>query len=453
MITSVIAFTSKDAEWLLYDKYDIFSSRMSSQQRLAIIALLIAVPSALYSYVESVVYLTHVQPGSYFLVKLVSGADTLTSNIIIGGLVGFFLVTTNIIFHLVRYQPLLNIIYSANSVRAHLAIVNSQMISTSKQFVVFRGSEGSTLADNADHLALTSIMAQEDPIWSSLMGANSAKVVSQQSTKASARSLRDELLATGRNESSAGYATCSPISSGHLSFRGLTLEDSMFRQEEIPAKVRLTSVSNATISRLALSNVVNPDGRQAVRTELGTGAHFAKRREPICVIRNLHQLELHITRLSLFVGDMDRCAAEVVCALCFLVFIQFIYTVFFMVEMAKNFRSFSTAIFAFICVLIQMAMPLCLFNSGDRMQKEAKKLLANLELIYLEDSSQRLVYKQHGSDTMASLARIIKLLKTIRFNCDKTMNIDLATLKRFILYLVTTIFIVVQYGRSRAQHE
>lgn len=428
---------------------------------MSIMTLLTAVPGAMFSYLESVAYLEHVEPGSYFLVKLVSGVETLTSNIIIDLPVGLILTTANIVFHSVRYRPLLNVIYSANSVQAHLAALNSQIMSTSRQFV-FRDPRSSALIDNLDRFDLASSGPREVPtVWSSVGAVSATEMgptggslrqhsTARASTTASSKSFRDELLVTESciSGSSVGYPTCSPISSGHLSLRGSAFENSVFAQGDVPSKAKLTSASSGTISRLGLAgNVEDPEERQAVWAESGLVAHFAKRRKPVCVIRNLHQLEHHLTRLSLFVGDMDQCAAEVVCAMCFLVFIQFIYSVFFLVEVAKHFPGYLMVLFVFVCVLTQLTIPLRLFLSGDRMEKEAKRLLANLELIYLQDSSQCLIYKQHGSHMMASLARTIELLKTIRFNCDSTMNIDLATLKRFLLYLMTTIFIVVQYGK------
>lgn len=164
---------------------------------------------------------------------------------------------------------------------------------------------------------------------------------------------------------------------------------------------------------------------------------------PVCTIRSLRQFELHLTKLDFFVGDMDRCAGSLVFAMCILSLVQFIYSIFFLIDF---WRSYTNLLLGVLYCLSRLSTPFLLFMSGNSMEREARKLLAELEVIYLQDSTQCLIYKQYGS-TMASLSRVIKLLNSIKFSCDNLMNINLGTMKKFIFYTVTSMFIVVQYGK------
>lgn len=445
-ISTVTALNLKNSEWLLYDKYNIFSFDRSSQKRLSVKTALIAIPDGMLSYVEVMTLMFLTPPGKYRALKTLLGFDGLTGVSYIDIPMQVFFGLSSVLSYSVRYKPILNIIYSANSVRAHLEDINNQIVVAGHRFedpIKQRASgfaheaklqDGPVEQQSRMGLSLwsgTGINADADPIGQKGRQVNSIPSRPVQSLAAdvggSAETMQMKRSSESSNRLGAGIG---------WSLKDWLANQSVYRQEKIfSTSGKLSSISAA----------INPEADRRVMPVVSeaTGA----KQQSVCVIRNLHQLEYHISKLSFFVGDMDRCEPVTVFSMCFLVFIQFIYSVFFVIECSKSSSASWQIMLGVVGVLTRLAIPLYLFSSGDWMEKQARKLLANLEIIYLQERSQSLIYKQYGSHTMASLTRVIKLLKSIRFNCDKTMNINLATMKRFFLYAVTTMFIVVQYGK------
>lgn len=161
-------------------------------------------------------------------------------------------------------------------------------------------------------------------------------------------------------------------------------------------------------------------------------------------MRNLRQLECHLTKLHYFISDMDQASASLAYGMISLSLFQFFYSVFILI----NFWS-TNLLIAFkeiVDCLFQLVGPFVLFEIGDLMESEAKRLLVTLEVMYLQNPSKELIQKHYGR-TMSSLMRVFRVLNRMKYNCDNLMAINLGTMKKFIFYTLTFIFIVVQYGK------
>lgn len=411
--------------------------------------VLIAIPDGFITYVEVVTLIWLVPHEKHQVLKVLLGYDTLTGVSFIDIPMRAFFALSSIVSFSVRYKPVLNIIYSANCVRAHLEDINNQIQVTGRQF------DGSAKKQGFAHFKEPQDGPAEQQSRSGLSlwsrpGSNDASGQNSRQVSSTSTGLVQRSAADGGSSSGSAEAMQMKRNSGRSNLLatgiGFSLKDwlanqSTYREERIVSTSGKLSLIRATI---------NPESNRQVLPVAyeSTG----EKHQSVCEIRNLHQLEYHICKLSFFVGDMDRCEALIVLSMCFLAFIQFIYGAFFLIEFSKYSSVYWQLVVCAISALTRLAIPLHLFSSGDRMERQARKLLANLEIIYLQDRSHSLIYKQYGSHTMAALARVIKLLKTIRFNCDKTMNINLATMRRFFLYAVTTMFIVVQYGKFNGSY-
>lgn len=157
------------------------------------------------------------------------------------------------------------------------------------------------------------------------------------------------------------------------------------------------------------------------------------------IITNVYQLERHITQLDLFVSNIDSDAPSAVISILLLNLLAFISTFFYVKDSPKN-----VAILAFIFLLSRLMPMVALCKSGSAVINESKGLIGVLEVIYLQDPTQCLLYKHVGC-TQLSLERIFKSLNSIKFSCGGLMDVDYGTLTRLMFYMATAILIVIQY--------
>lgn len=164
--------------------------------------------------------------------------------------------------------------------------------------------------------------------------------------------------------------------------------------------------------------------------------------QDVCIITNANQFERHFVQLDLFVSEVDRQAPSALFALSIINMVITVHTIFFVFELIYQDQY---RLWLIVLYMVARLLPLMvLFVIGHSFEMEKKKLLSQLEVIYLQDPTQCLIYK-HISDALFSMARIFKLLGSIRFNSDDLMVVNMETMKRYIIYIATTVFIIKQY--------
>lgn len=380
----------RQTEWSIYDKYRIFSLSDATQFKVAVLAMLVSVPDALIDQYEGKMYLRLVPPNHYIIVRLVNDPTSLLgSHVILTKLVMVCSFIVVLVGQSVRHAPLLNVIYAASCVQRHLKVINSQVI---------MGQQPRRCEQPApERQALRSVATVEMPSH------DSAKVDSV------SRSMRHPEL------NYLGFGSRGRNTSG---------------REPGSASSALTSTDELVSAKQQQQQGKHSSGNNSV-----------------CCITNLRDLELHLIKLDFFVCDLDQGAAALVFAMCLLSLSKFIYSIFFLLEFwTERSRAGGNLLLGILYCLSRLTIPFFLFASGNAMENEAKRLLAELEVIYLQQSTQCLIYKQYSS-TIGSLSRVIKILGSIRFHCDSLMNINFGTMKQFIFYTVASMFIVVQYGK------
>lgn len=429
--------------------------------------LLIALPDGIVSYLEAtnIMNLDPYDNIPYATVRILLGCKSLFPIPIVEYLMQAFFISMSILLYSVRFKPLLNILYSARCVKIHLENINKQIIITDERFEFnnqrSRSSSnyGNVLDEHKSRLSslvwpetdACGINSEQSLKRPSRTSSSTSKMIQQvritHSTIIRTTSPPDNLPLRMTRGSSNGSLVADSLVSSDWSPRGWMTSDLSFRHDAIStghstATERLSLVSEKSLAKFA----INSDDRR--KSSVKPNVMVVEKEKRTCTIENLNHLEHHISKLSFFVGDMDRRSAEVIFSMSCLAFIQFIYGIFFLIEFSKNSPSYLEKFIAFIIPLMRLSSPFYLFTLGDQMVKEANKLLANLEIMYMQESNQTSsIYKQYDSHDMFSLDRTIRLLKSIRFDCDKIMRINLATMKKFLLYALTTIFIVIQYGK------
>lgn len=161
-------------------------------------------------------------------------------------------------------------------------------------------------------------------------------------------------------------------------------------------------------------------------------------------IGDIHELEQHLTKLSLLTGDIDRSSAAFAFAMISLSLFQLFYSLFLLVKFWST-SGWLVLRSALECAS-RVVSPFVLFWVSDSMEREASALVATLEVMYLQNSTKGLIQKNYGA-TMSSLMRVFRVLRNIRYSCDNFLGINLGTMKRLIFYSLTIMFIVVQYGK------
>jgi len=422
--------------WLIYDKHDMFSLSERTQLKLLLLGILFCLPYGIMDSLEVSDYLSVLPEDRYSLVRYFHlGKIRILEKFspFLCCLVSLSLSSLTILSNSFRYKPLLIIIYSATCVRRHLRIITNQIIlANQRKEEKEAGFTGSMV---------TSWVQEDKQIIATLAS--------------------PEKKDSGIEMGACSSASNSSLSSSRLNFGSAIERRSQIRHEEASEEEKqpksnggrkptvchldLRAIGGTTHNHLTISSW-RPNASS--QTEL-YGPTWAsepsgrKRKYSVCIMQNLRHLETHLTRLDLFVGDIDRSNAAVVFSMTILSLIQFIYSLLFVIKLSKSIRLIA---FGLAYCLGRLTMPFILLMSGNLMERESKRLLAEIESIYLQANVHSVIHSQFGSQ-MASLERIIKLLESIKFNCDNLLGINMSTMKSFALYTLAAIFLVVQYGK------
>lgn len=445
-ITVSIMFYSPGAgEWNIYDKYRCFQVSERMQVRFVCISLLVGLADGVFAHYETdslILFGSEVVPAYINILH----SRYFSNENFVGCSLNWLLVVLILAGYIVRYKPLLNMIYAALCISHHLTYLNQRLFPLSRRNKR-RLSSGAVsmvaaeLASDAEH------PFDPDSIRLNTIGGGGG----------GGGEIEDE-----RNNSELYLRKSSRRQNQNL----WPAKDSVTMESSLDSRLDLMSSSartgqqqhggSTTIASMQphYVSMILPEDFGRIKREPALKKHRHRRPSGSgnCVsqrfteINDLHQLEAHITRLSLFVGEVDRCNGTVVFFICILNLIQFIYCGFFLLD--ANITDPVRMVVSIFFTLSRLAVPVYSFKCGSTLEHQAKLMIAQLETIYLQDSAKSSIYERYGgsAEAMSSLARTIRRLESIQFTCDGLMSIDFGTLKKFLVQTVTAMFIVIQYG-------
>jgi hypothetical protein len=368
VITIINMFDYEDHLWRIYDDFDTLSVNYDCQAWAAKFAILVTVPESLINIIGTTSMAAYISDSHYYKhlffnqmkpsTRLAWQSFLYTTFILMG--------LTNI---LVRYKPVLVLMYTSICTNKHLANINSQL-----------------------------------------------------SVRLGARA-RDE------NPNRAQMA--------QMKMPGNQYENSRLKRFDIYGNRASLAVSVGDLKQRSslspsLANDLSQDTQSKNTEQQAVENQFT--------MNNLYELERHLTRLSHFIYDIDRLGSENILAVTAVNFMAYFFLVFHLA-----FTSSWATFLMFLGSCFARTLPLTvMFLAGNRIEEECKQMTIKLESMYLEHRSQCLIYKQMASSQL-SLARILKVLESIRLNCQGLMRVNAATLKKCFIYLISIIVIVVQY--------
>lgn len=409
-------------EWSIYNKYDIFSVEHSDQRKIVLTIFLLSFIEGLMEYFEIMNLSPYFKPGKYWLInlfistKVESGDPEEFIKKIKNALIELFAVLHGA-GHIIRFKSMLSVIYASRCIKIHLKNFNEQLIMS--------------------HHKQNKPVKQE---WES-SGPVTRKISREKSTTDARKTTteRVDMAICGLrfddivNESSYGELMRNSSEDRH--YDRVALESST-----ISTSGGFSDPSTTELIRVKIETTnFEKDSIIGQNMELPT----KKIDQSVCMITTLHQLEIHLTKLAFFVEDLDKNSAVMVYTLCQLCFVQTMVCVFCSLL-------FEATIINFVLILayglLRLVIPYQLFTSCGKMEEAARETSSILEATYLKYPSESLIYKQYES-TLKSLSRIVKRLNSIRFTCDNLMEINTITIRNYAPYILTSTFIVIQFGK------
>lgn len=436
IIAAILSISACPRDWLIYDKYNIFSLDYSQQIKYSLLAFSTGIPDALFDHGETLVYLNFLDDKRrYVWLQILHGfalpfESSLTpSTRPIARLLSYYILLNTLLMNSTRYKPIQKMIYASLCVHHHLRSIGEQMVANHHQQA---SSDKQSLKEHHYQVALDSM-------------------TSESTTREFGSSFSVRKCAMTFTSPQVFKSFSSSSDSGRSSSSGIGISSDQSQTGTSPSRRSSRRMTNDKMTEISLSrSFKHLEQSNKKRLHSGGGPDeklFERSIYETKVISNLRQLEFHVKQLEFFVSDIDQYLANLVFIMILVNFLHLIVGAFFVLE---SFRRPSVLIRAISFCIARLFIPFCLFSCGNRLECEAKRVIADLELIYLENSSNSgsnsLLYKHYNS-MMRSLLRIVDQLGRIRFACDNLMDINMGTMKKFLIYTLTAMFIVVQYGR------
>lgn len=161
-------------------------------------------------------------------------------------------------------------------------------------------------------------------------------------------------------------------------------------------------------------------------------------------LTSLRDFETHLTRLVIFIEELDIRTSLLVYTTCIYNIITILYVSFFLKEIRRysSMTALSSLGFYIVCRIVPTV---ALFCAGSLMKRESNILISKQEHLYLEEETQCLIYRQLNGFN-CPLMRVFNLLHSVEFNCDNLMKITSSTLIKMIIVTIAAGLVVVQYG-------
>ena len=373
LLCSLFIAQNAPKNWLIFDRFPIFSIGIKQQVRYFLLSLICGAPDGLASYIE-IHSLFSLLPNKtdYQLLRLVHDQAIAGWPILIQLLL-LIPIVLSILSSILRYSPLLNMLYASACVWRHLRNLNQQIL-------VSRAPNNLLQVGSSLHTPRPNSAAVAAPPEQLLGQVANRKQLQRAMEVARPQSVRP---AAGwpKSETDKTTTCCGQLNSIQ--------------------KQRPTS------------------------------------------IENIRQLESHLELMAIFVKELDCSMSMFVYALSLLSLSQCVYAVLFTIKLELTVRNLGLGLAFSLCRLV---LPISLLCTGQFMAHEARRLLHQLEHIFAQDSSEMLVYKQHN-ESIHSWRRIFSSLERIQFNCDHLLRLDLSTVVKFSIYAMSSIFIILQFGK------
>lgn len=406
------SFSHKYPDWSLFDRYKIFSINYATQFKIAIAIILIFFSGGACDFAENRMLCGILRDTNrHYFIRSSHDPTSLIPNFPI--YLELPLSVIMIYYYAMFNTPLIFIVYSTICISLHLRELRCQIHTSNKKIV-----ETHFIDDDLRDLPISRKSTLENRF---------TNLISPSST------------------------ILSPSFSTNFSFK---TSDSSFREEE---KVNENTIaSDAKIRQPSYSTKLY-DLKEEYSDEKNKNKPqktIDNEDETCFCIRNLHQLELHLTRVMLFVWDLNRCNPIFVYGQCLLGVTKFIEYSFVLTVVETNSSIFITVLF----LLLAHCLPqLCIYLTGTWLERECKRLRNEIEKITFDSkyrfgpfSTQtfnQISYPESSGRTTSCVNKIMLLLSQLKLNCDGLLSLTSQSLGKFIIYIVTVIFIVVQYGK------
>jgi len=173
-------------------------------------------------------------------------------------------------------------------------------------------------------------------------------------------------------------------------------------------------------------------------------------------IKTIYELEHHLAQLSLYVQEIDSTSPSVIFAQTAINFVATFFAIFYYIEaqtlVAKETLGYSAQLIL-LYISARMIPIMTMFFFGQSVKTERETLLTNLEFIYFRNEINcNTLYKQMTSSQF-SLSQLFRLADSLRLKCDNLLELDLRSFLDIIVYLATSVLIVIQFDIVMLQEE
>lgn len=381
MIMIALASRLEYREWTTLDHFKIFSVDRASQLRLILSSALTIVPDLICCWLDMMMLLSFLRSERYGFLRSTLTPASLN--------LAFLCVAslTSVINTIIRYKPFITLLYCGLCVRQHMSLIKRQLYLSHQ-----------TQPEGRPSAAETQTGARRRPS----LGQRAAWAIEKP----------NKLARVGRMDAwLSGAKWC------------------------------LASGKSAGASERAETELVETGSAQDDEAITRMFAATCRAEDPQCEIKSLFELERHLTLLHLFTASLDRCSPGSIYALCLFNSIATFYAFLFVREIPpEELNPFYVIVFC----SARLVPTLRLLLVGHAIELECREILNLIESIYLQSDSHSMLYRQL-KDSQHSLARIFRLLTWIKFTGDGLIPINMETLKRLVFYLMSALFIVIQY--------
>lgn len=425
-------------EWPIYDKFNIFSISPKEQVMYFIISLVCATPDGLIAFFEMANLFKFLEKEQFQAISLVH-AVAYWQRPWLMQIILFYPIILTVLSYIIRYRALLTMIYVSVCVRQHLRRITNQLISShgrvDKRLMRLARRVNGHLLVVDDHDDDGDSDGNERCKSNQIIGFN--------------RDLNDAII-NGSISSAASTESIVERKSSLSDFDELSIDQSGAQRKSSYLTKNTIIRSQATKHEKIRSPIVYKTNHHH-NTRLSVNGNQDQRdqhtlplvRSNRIKISNVHQLEAHLTMLAVFIHQLDHEMCVFVFYMCLLNMIQLIYTVLFAIKLEFN---LSNIFIALAISLGRLILPIAVFFTGGLLERESKRLHRELEIIFVQDHSGLLVYKQFNVSVL-SWDRVFKILAQMKFSCDRLIAINLTTMVKYLIYAASYIFFSVQFGK------
>jgi hypothetical protein len=418
-------------EWYTYDSYQVFAIKPMAQFKIMAIVSLLLLPDYIRTCLDTMFMVNSV---------LRSTRNEMCHSILepatMNALITFMTLGVTSTTFFLKYKPFVNVLYSEICLRQHMKTLYLKLINSYYSWSTGTKSDQLNEINSGDLLFAGGVST-----WHVVRFPSAASEIDDDRRPSSSKST----YLTSRNGSLLSRLIHNEQFRNPPPFAGPSDCSASSRTGELNRLTR--SLAQMQRTRIGepiseLDSIPTVPGRHSNVNEL-VGSNTSNQ-EPAAgeyVISSLFELERHLTQLYLFVTAIDRqspaAVYSVIVANVMLILHASLYVREIPLEEVNWFFVFVFCTGPFFPVFVLLLV-------GHLIEFENKHIITLMEKVYFEDSSQMLLYRQM-KDSQYSLLRIFKLLDRIKFTCDHLLIINMETFKNLAFYILSGMFVVVQY--------